>query len=78
MKINFELTCQRKPGTLLRVLGLVERRGYEAISMTATAHSPDEYQVALQLRVDVPTPRDPDNLRLQLNKLYDVISIQEV
>jgi len=72
MKNEFTLSCERLPGTLQRVLGLVERRGFEALDFRAHTNGDDEYLITLHVVPSVPTYRDPDNLLKQLQKLEDV------
>lgn len=69
-----DIVVARSEGALLRVIGLVVRRGYEIVALRA---EPDpngsDHRVTLELRpVDDRRIRDPLVLRRQLEKLYDV------
>jgi acetolactate synthase II small subunit len=57
-------------GALLRLLGTVQRRGFELAAVRTTPQADGAlWLVELQL---APGPRDVANLRRQIEKLYDV------
>jgi len=65
---------RRTEGALLRLIGLVQRRGF-AIADIATA--PAEAGV-WHVRLDLESARDPDPLARQIEKLYDVVAVDAV
>jgi acetolactate synthase II small subunit len=62
-----ELELHAAEGALVRVLGLVERRGYRAVGVTARSAG-DALLLSLTLR----SARPVEPLLRQLEKLYDV------
>jgi acetolactate synthase regulatory subunit len=65
---------RRTEGALLRLIGLVQRRGFE-IADIATA--PAEAGV-WRVRLDLESARDPVPLARQIEKLYDVVAVDAV
>jgi acetolactate synthase regulatory subunit len=65
---------RRTEGALLRLLGLVQRRGFE-IADIATA--PAEAGV-WRVRLELESVRDPGPLARQIEKLYDVVAVDAV
>lgn len=64
------LTLKKADGALLRVLGLVARRGFDVVRLEARAtEAGDRYEVDLT----VSGARPIDVLSRQLAKLFDVI-----
>lgn len=74
MTQNLDLELGRATGSLVRVLGLAERRGYPPVSVSASAMGPR----AMRVRLTVETHRPVEQLVRQLDKLYDVMSVQRV
>ena len=68
MRYRLELKLKPAEGALLRVLGMIERRGFPPHAVHAT-HDGDGYW-ALALVID--SSRAPETLRQQLLKIYDV------
>ena len=64
---------RRAEGALVRLLGLAERRGFSAVSMTAAPMASDTMLIHLTVRAERPL----DNLILQLEKLYDVQHVEK-
>lgn len=69
MRITFHLRVKRAEGALVRVLGIVGRRGYTPVRVAAEP-SPDGavWDVDLTLESD----RSADVLARQLSKCFDV------
>jgi acetolactate synthase II small subunit len=76
MPIEFHVEIDRLDGTLIRILGLVERRGFVITSMNM--HDLGEALAGLSVRV---LPRDPsrrpETLGLQIDRLYGVRRLME-
>ncbi len=72
MTKRMTLNLQDRPGALVRVLGLTERRGYRLLSMKAEKGNDDQ----LQLELSVSAERPFHLLLRQLNKLFDVNSVE--
>ena len=68
MRYRLELKLKPAEGALLRVLGMIERRGFPPHAVHAT-HDGDGYW-ALAPAID--SPRAPEPPRQQLLKIYDV------
>jgi acetolactate synthase-1/3 small subunit/acetolactate synthase II small subunit len=61
-------------GALLRILGLVERRGYRIRELTlAERHSQSSLSILIEARDD---KRRPDVLARQLTGLFDVSAVE--
>lgn len=73
MRYRLDLVLKPAEGALIRVLGMVERRGFAPHAVNA-AHSPEDGRWQLQLLVDGHRP--PETLRLQLQKVYDCESVR--
>lgn len=65
------LDCRDAEGLLVRVLGLVERRGYRAVAVSARAHGE-----RLRLDLTVESQRPAAQLVRHLEKLLDVRHIE--
>ena len=72
MTRTFEIDLDHSEGALLRVLGTVERRGFELVELNADKPDADSYSI--RLRVD--SERDPDVLCRQLERLVDVRAVR--
>lgn len=73
MNHTLRMTIQKVEGAIIRLLGLIERRGFSVTAMNA--HSDDaaqQVEITLQLRS---TGRSVDTLTRQIEKLYDVRSV---
>lgn len=69
LQIDFEAA----EGALLRIIGLVERRGYRVRELSLTEHSAhSSLSLLIAVRDD---QRRPDVLARQISNLVDVISI---
>jgi acetolactate synthase regulatory subunit len=72
--IAITVRLRRTEGALVRLLGLVQRRGF-AIADIATA--PAEAGV-WRVRLALESARDPGPLARQIEKLYDVVAVDAV
>ena len=73
MKHTLELSVCRVEGAIIRILGLIERRGFAIVSVAAS--SPEtEGDMALTLQV-ASQERSIDVLTRQIAKLFDVCSV---
>lgn len=73
MTTRLTLLLRPAEGALLRLLGTVQRRGFELAGIRTEAQSgAGLWRVELDL---VQGPRDIGNLRRQIEKLYDVDSL---
>lgn len=73
MNHTLRMNIQKVEGAIIRLLGLIERRGFSVTAMNA--HSDDvaqQVEITLQLRS---TGRSVDTLTRQIEKLYDVRSV---
>lgn len=73
MNCSLELALDRAEGALLRVLGTIERRGWQVLSVNAAS---DSRSYTLSLTLD--GARDPDILCRQLQRLVDVQAVRVV
>jgi acetolactate synthase regulatory subunit len=69
---TLELEIERVERALERMLGVVGRRGYEILSVSAVTTSDDRYLVQLELSSE----RSPDVLARQLMKLHEVHQVR--
>jgi len=74
MTAQVEVHLGRAEGSLIRLLGTAERRGYNPIRVSSF---PLNHR-ALRVRLTVESQRPLDQLLVQLDKLYDVFSVQRV
>ena len=74
MTQNLDLELGRATGSLVRVLGLAERRGYPPVSVSADTIG----HRAMRVRLTVESHRPVDQLVRRLDKLYDVMRVQRV
>jgi acetolactate synthase II small subunit len=73
MNHTMRMNIQKVEGALIRLLGLIERRGFAVTAMNA--HSDDarqEVEITVQLHS---SGRSVDTLARQIEKLYDVRSV---
>lgn len=73
MSCCLELALDRAEGALLRVLGTIERRGWNVLSVNA-ASTAQAYSVNVTLEGE----RDPEILCRQLQRLVDVREVAVV
>jgi acetolactate synthase II small subunit len=73
MQYRLDLVLKPAEGALLRVIGMVERRGF-APQAIAVPDAADGGRWHLQLVVDGQRP--PETLRQQMLKVYDCESVQ--
>ncbi|UXI68775.1 ACT domain-containing protein [Tahibacter amnicola] len=71
MSCSLELALDRAEGALLRVLGTIERRGWNLVTVSA-ASGPNVYAV----KVTLDGARDPEILCRQLERLVDVQNVR--
>lgn len=73
MNHTLQMTIQQVEGAIIRLLGLIERRGFSVRAMKA--HSDDAAQ-QVEITVDVfSAGRSVETLARQIEKLYDVRSV---
>jgi len=73
MNHTLRMNIQKVEGAIIRLLGLIERRGFSVTAMNA--HSDDAAQhveITIQVRS---AGRSVDTLTRQIEKLYDVRSV---
>lgn len=63
------LVLARTEGALLRLLGTVQRRGFEIAGLSTQPRDADTWIVLMQLN----SSRDVQTLKRQVEKLYDVV-----
>ena len=73
MRYQLDLTLRQAEGALTRVLGAAERRGFRPLAVDGEAQADGD---RWHLRLTVEGERDHDNLRSQLAKLYDCLSVE--
>lgn len=71
MQYRLDLIVKQAEGALVRVIGMVERRGFVLRGVQATPHADGRWR--LQMRVD--STRPAQTLRHQLEKVYDCESV---
>lgn len=69
---SLELEVERVERALERTLGVIGRRGYEILSVSAVTTSDSRYRVQLELSSD----RSPEVLARQLMKLHEVHEVR--
>lgn len=72
MKQNIECEIDRTEGGLIRVLGVIERRGYGIESLSVSPSGRDAYRLSFT----VESARDMGVLLKQLERLIDVRRVQ--
>lgn len=73
MSCSLELALDRAEGALLRVLGTIERRGWNVLTVNAAS---DNRSYTVNVTLD--GARDPDVLCRQLERLVDVQAVRVV
>jgi len=73
MQYRLELVLKPAEGALLRVLGMVERRGFFPYNIDGK-RSADGWRV----QMEISGQRPPETLRHQLEKVYDCESVRVV
>jgi acetolactate synthase II small subunit len=71
MQYRLDLIVKQAEGALVRVIGMVERRGFTLRDVQATPHADGRWR--LQMQVD--STRPAETLRHQLEKVYDCESV---
>ncbi len=74
MRYRLDLVLKPAEGALLRVIGMVERRGFAPQAIEGRPDAADGGRWHLQLVVDGQRP--PETLRQQMLKVYDCESVQ--
>ena len=74
MSTRLTLALDRAEGALLRVLGTIERRGWDVLAVHAASGDSQRYAVELTHG----GPRDPQVLCRQLERLIDVREVKLV
>lgn len=70
MNHTLRMSILKVEGAMIRLLGLVERRGFSVTAMNARADDAgDEVEITLEIRS---AGRSVDTLTRQIEKLYDV------
>jgi acetolactate synthase II small subunit len=71
MRYRLDLIVKQAEGALVRVIGMVERRGFVLRDVQATPHADGRWR----LRMQVDSTRPAETLRHQLEKVYDCESV---
>lgn len=71
MKRKIECEIAQTEGSLIRVLGVIERRGYKLQELSVLPAGPDTYQLSFCIE----STRDVSILVKQLERLFDVQDI---
>ena len=74
MQYRLDLVLKPVEGAVLRVIGMVERRGFAPCGISGAPDAADGGRWHLQLLVNGARP--PETLRLQLEKVYDCESVR--
>jgi acetolactate synthase II small subunit len=73
MNHTLRMSIQKVEGAMIRLLGLIERRGFSVTAMNARADdAAQQVEITLQLRSK---GRSVEVLTRQIEKLYDVHSV---
>jgi acetolactate synthase regulatory subunit len=72
---KFSIDLNANDGALLRVIGLIERRGHRVISMHSYMPTPVTFK--LELEIEKGTPRQ-DVLIHQIKRLADVVEARDM
>jgi acetolactate synthase regulatory subunit len=73
MHYRLDLVLKPAEGALVRVIGMVERRGFTSTSVQAQREASNEGHWKVQMLIAGERPGD--TLRLQLEKIYDCVSV---
>jgi len=76
MQYRLDLVLTPAEGALLRVLGMVERRGFSPRNITGSREAADAGRWHVQMEVSGERP--PETLCRQLEKVYDCESVRIV
>ena len=77
MNALVHVRIRRTEGCLVRLLGLVQRRGYDVRNVTAQLTADEKaFDVVLTVRAIAPANRPLDVLLRMIDKLYDVESVR--
>ncbi|MCL7715142.1 ACT domain-containing protein [Stenotrophomonas mori] len=76
MHYRLDLVLKPAEGALVRVIGMVERRGFSPSNISGNRNPDDAGRWHVQM--DVRGQRPPETLRHQLEKVYDCESVQVV
>ena len=71
MQFRLELQLSAAEGALVRVLGMIERRGFTASAVHAERLPDGQWRLQMQVAGQRPGP----TLALQLSKLYDCVAV---
>lgn len=71
MQFRLDLQISAAEGALVRVLGMIERRGFTASSVQAQRQADGSWQ----LQMEVSGQRPGHTLALQLDKIYDCLAV---
>lgn len=73
MRYRLDMTLRQAEGSLLRVLGTTQRRGYQTIGVNGeTSSDGDRWHVSLIVESD----RPGEALKAQLDKLHDCLTVE--
>ncbi len=72
-RCSLGIVARREEGVLVRVLGLVVRRGFEPVAVTACMASDGK---TIELEMTLEGHRPADTVVRQLQKLYDVEQVE--
>lgn len=73
MRYRLDMTLRQTEGSLLRVLGTTQRRGFRTVGVNGEASSDgDRWHVSLIVESD----RPGEVLKSQLDKLYDCLAVE--
>lgn len=73
MNVFMQLKLFNREGSLERVLGVVRLRGFQISEMAAHQHGDSD---TLDVTLKLTGTRESDNLKQQLDKLYDVERVE--
>jgi acetolactate synthase II small subunit len=73
MNHTLQMNIQKVEGAIIRLLGLIERRGFSVTTMNArTDEAAQQVEITVQVRS---AGRSVETLAKQIEKLYDVRSV---
>lgn len=73
MNHTLRMNIQKVEGAMIRLLGLIERRGFSVTAMNARSDDAEQHvEVTMHVRA---AGRSVDTLTRQIEKLYDVRSV---
>lgn len=74
MQYRLDLVLKPVEGALVRVIGMVERRGFSPSNIAGSRNTDDDGRWHVQM--DVSGTRPPETLCHQLQKIYDCESVR--